>query len=188
MVAALCVILSAAFVIVLMEGLRVVEATTVDAADQRAHCQLVAEHEVRCTAVLEAPPEGVWSRLTDYASFDQIFASGWGSLHVKGAPKGDDTVHLTGFLEGRFGQWPVDAHIRHTVDGATWVAAWDEAGEDIAVNRGSWTLTPHARGTTVVYRLEVQVPGAWRPMVNVALLRVGANVVELVRAAVGGAR
>lgn len=168
-------------------GTRVVaDPVDVDDVDGAAKCQLVAASEVRCTAVFAADAGSVWSAATDYHAFNETFQSGWGSLAVEADEIEGGAVHLHGHLDGVFGEWPIDVTIEHVIDGAVRTASWDEAGDRVTVNRGSWQLSEQGDETKVVYALEVVVEGAWRPMVNVALQLVGANVVEELRRAVDG--
>lgn len=168
-------------------GTRVIEdPTDVESADHASRCQLVAASEVRCTAVFAAEEAAVWTAVTDYDSFNETFQSGWGSLHVTAVPGESGDVRLDGHLEGTFGTWPVEVTIHHSDTDSGHRATWDESGDRVTTNRGSWELQADGDETKVIYALEVVVDGAWRPMVNVALQLVGANVVEELRRAVDG--
>ena len=184
---ALAVILGLCWIGLVSSGTRIVsDPTDVDAADDRAQCQLVAANEVRCTAIFDATEAAVWTAVTDYESFNDTFNSGWGSLHVDADEVSENAIWLVGHLEGTFGTWPVEVTIYHEETPSGHRASWDESGDRVTTNQGRWELETSGDETKVIYSLEVVVTGAWRPMVNVALQLVGANVVEELRQAVDG--
>jgi hypothetical protein len=96
--------------------------------------------EVRAALVLDCPAAAVWSVVTDYDHFSDIFPYER-STHWE--PDPDGRIHLTGLAHSRlYGDWPFDVHVRHeeTPDGK--IASWDGPTPDLPVNRGSWTVTP----------------------------------------------
>lgn len=110
---------------------------------------------VRCALVIDAPVGKVWSVITDYDRFNEIFPYVSKSHATQDA---DGRWHLQGENDARMlGKWPFEVRVKHEETKDKFVASWDEPSHDLLVNQGSWTLTPlDDRHTLLVYRLEVQ--------------------------------
>lgn len=110
---------------------------------------------IHAAAIVSAPPERVWKVVTDYDHFSEIFAHLSAS---KGVRDPDGRWHLTGEVRSIAGRWAMDAHIRHEESPTRYVASWDEPYGAWKINRGSWVVTPHGAGESLLeYRLELSV-------------------------------
>jgi uncharacterized protein YndB with AHSA1/START domain len=115
--------------------------------------------QVRCAIVIDAPAAKVWAVVRDYANHPR-FLPYVSAMEV--VPKEGDRVYLTGTAHSRlWGDWSFAVHVDHkAVPDKEYVASWDEPGEGMAVDRGSWTLTATAPNQTlVVYALQVEAAG-----------------------------
>ena len=139
--------------------------------------------EVRCSAILDYPPEEVWSVITDYQHFSEIFSAKlWSMKLTKIEQEQPGRFHMVGEVNSKFGDWPVDVHINHLESSEKYVASWDEPGGDIKVNRGSWTLSPAGAGKTlVVYSLQSEVARCPNFFINYVLLAELKPVVKAVQ-------
>jgi uncharacterized membrane protein len=113
--------------------------------------------QVRCAVLLDRPMRDVWTVLTDYDRFAEIFPT-LTSAHGKPDAANPDQYHLTGELSSPVGTWTFSSVITHEESPEKFVAHWDSTSGPITRNRGSWTLTPAGEGKTLlVYTLEVEV-------------------------------
>jgi uncharacterized membrane protein len=115
--------------------------------------------QVRCAILIDAPVAGVWDVVRDYANHPR-FLPYVSAMHVE--PKEGGRLYLTGTAHSRlWGDWPFAVHVDHkAVPDKEYVASWDEPGEGLTVNKGSWTLTAAGPGQTlVVYALQVEADG-----------------------------
>jgi ribosome-associated toxin RatA of RatAB toxin-antitoxin module len=111
--------------------------------------------QIRCAAIVASSPEQVWKVVTDYDHFSEIFP------HIstsKGVRESDGRWHITGEIRSVIGHWPMDLHVQHEESAPKFVASWDEPYGSWKVNRGSWVITPHGSGETLLeYNLELNV-------------------------------
>jgi uncharacterized membrane protein len=117
------------------------------------------EVQVRCAIVIDAPVARVWAVVHDYASHPR-FLPYVSALEVQ--PKEGDRVYLTGSAHSRlWGDWPFAMHMNHKMDAdKKYTASWDESGDTLTVNRGSWALTAvNPRQTLVVLTIQWEAPG-----------------------------
>jgi|GEM_PF-1826301 uncharacterized membrane protein len=110
---------------------------------------------VRCAVVLEYPIDDVWSVVTDYLHFSEIFSH---VCHTEIHRDADGLYHLKGTATaGLIGEWPFEVAIRHTENAKERTSLWDNPSEQLRQNSGSWTLTSlDTERTLVVYSLSVQ--------------------------------
>ncbi len=112
--------------------------------------------QVRGAIVVEAPASKVWAVIRDYASHAEFLPY---MSAITAEPKGTDRIYLRGTVHSRvWGDWPFAMHVDHKAGSAKeYIASWDEPGEGLAVNRGSWTVTSiGADQTLVVLSLQVE--------------------------------
>jgi len=111
--------------------------------------------KIRCATIVANSPEQVWKVVTDYDHFSEIFPN---IRTSKGVRDPDGRWHLTGEVRSIIGHWPMDLHVRHEESAPKFVASWDEPYGSWKVNRGSWVVTPHGSGETLLeYNLELTV-------------------------------
>ncbi len=108
---------------------------------------------VRAAIVVERPAARVWSLLTDYPRFPEVFPS---VAKAAATVEADGRHRLKASVSASIlGTWDVDVLIRHE-DGR--IASWDQPSGDILRNRGSWTLTRLDENRTLVeYLLDVEI-------------------------------
>ena len=111
--------------------------------------------QIRAALIVSAPPERVWKVLTNYDGFSDVFPNIGAS---KGVRDPDGRWHVTGEIRSIVGRWPMDVHVRHEESAARFVASWDEPHGAWKVNRGSWVVTQHRGGETLLeYNLELKI-------------------------------
>ena len=111
--------------------------------------------QMHAAIIVTAPPERVWKVVTDYDHFSDVFPNISAS---KGVRDPDGLWHLTGEIRSFIGRWPMDLHVRHEESTAKFAASWDEPHGAWKVNRGSWVVTHHGAGETLLeYNLELRV-------------------------------
>jgi uncharacterized protein YndB with AHSA1/START domain len=111
--------------------------------------------QIRAAVIVSAPPERIWRVVTDYDHFSDIFPNIGAS---KGVHDPDGRWHVTGEIRSIVGRWPMDLHVRHEESAARFVASWDEPHGTWKVNRGSWVVTQHGAGETLLeYNLELRI-------------------------------
>jgi len=111
--------------------------------------------QIRATIIVRAPPERIWKVVTNYGHFSEIFPNIGTS---KGVRDPDGRWHVTGEVRSIVGRWPMDLHVRHEESPARFVASWDEPYGAWKINRGSWIVTQHGVGATLLeYNLELKV-------------------------------
>ncbi len=138
------------------------------------------DKQVRCAVLLDHPMRAVWTVITDYDRFAEIFPT-LTSASGKPDPEDPDQYHLTGELGSPVGTWTFSTVITHEESAEKCVARWDSPSGSITRNRGSWTLTPAGEGKTLlVYALEVEVRHWPTFLVRNALLSRQRTVVEAV--------
>src|SRR5581483_2586657 len=114
---------------------------------------------LRSAAVLPHPPEAVWKVITDYPNFNRTFRY---VSKIDVVEQKDNQTRLSAVAHSRlWGDWPFEVTVNHEShpEQGRYVASWDEPSDDLAVNRGSWTLSPAAddrQSTLLVYVLEVE--------------------------------
>ena len=115
---------------------------------------------VRCAQVLDHPLDTVWTTVTDYELFTEIFPT-LRSSHVESTK--DGIVRLTGEALAFNSIWPFEIEIRHEVTPEKRIASWDgvpERNGKVQRLHGSWTLTPAGPNRTLlVYASEIEVRG-----------------------------
>jgi uncharacterized membrane protein len=111
---------------------------------------------VRCALVVDRPLDRVWSVVTGYDKFPEVFPT---ILKATSSVEPDGRHRLRADVAASiFGTWPVDVLIRHEDKGDVRVASWDQPTGDVLRNAGSWTLTRIDAGRTIVeYLLDVEV-------------------------------
>jgi uncharacterized protein YndB with AHSA1/START domain len=111
--------------------------------------------QIRAVIIIKAPPERVWNVLTNYDRFSEVFPNISAS---KGVRDPDGRWHVTGEVRSIVGRWPMDVHVRHDESPSKFTASWDEPYGAWKVNRGSWVVTPHGSGETLLeYNLDLSV-------------------------------
>ena len=111
--------------------------------------------QIRAAVIVTGPPDRVWNVVTDYDRFSEVFPNIRAS---KGVRDPDGRWHLTGEIRSIVGRWPMDLHVQHEEAPGRFIASWDEPHGAWRVNRGSWVLTQHGAGETLVeYNLELKV-------------------------------
>jgi uncharacterized protein YndB with AHSA1/START domain len=111
--------------------------------------------QIHAAEIVMAPPESVWKVVTDYDHFSEVFPNMATSKGVKDA---DGRWHLSGEVRSVVGRWPMDLHVQHAESASKSVASWDEPNGELKVDRGSWVVTPHGNGETLLeYNLELKV-------------------------------
>lgn len=113
---------------------------------------------VRCALVVDRPLDRVWSVVTGYARFPEVFPT---ILKAESSVEPDGRHRLRAEVSASvLGVWPVDILIRHEEKGDVRVASWDQPTGDVLRNAGSWTLTKLDDNRTLVeYLLDVEVSG-----------------------------
>lgn len=111
---------------------------------------------VRCALVLNSPREQVWSVITDYDHYTQIFPY---LTECSGARLDDTRYHLTAVASSPlYLSWPFTATISHSKNEPQWKTTWNDASGKITTERGSWTLTAlDANRTLLAYTLELRI-------------------------------
>jgi hypothetical protein len=112
--------------------------------------------QVRAAIVLNHPDTAVWSVVTAYDRFADIFPS---ERDVRGVREADGRYRVTGrACIWPWGEWPFDVHVEHREEPGSYRSAWDEPGGDLICNRGSWTVTAlDEHRTRLVVALELEV-------------------------------
>lgn len=138
---------------------------------------------VRCAAVVDAAPADVSAIVRDYAHFPDVFQTSWAKIRVTSAtPDEGGVVHFVGNLDTVFKTLPIDVKIKHTDEGDTHTASWDDAHGALLMDRGSWTVKPApGGGSLLVYQLEIRAPLSPDFAVNNILLAKMGDAVEHVR-------
>ncbi|MFO0564749.1 MAG: SRPBCC family protein [Polyangiaceae bacterium] len=152
-------------------------------SSQGVRCALVRDdagnQPVRCAAVIDASPDAVWSVVTDYAHFGEIFETRLWKVTVESQSlETDGRTHLRGNVVAPYATYPFDVRITHELAAEKKRAAWDESDSDGNRTRGSWTVTPASDGhALVVYEQEVRARRAPRlVVVNLLLAQLGGAV------------
>jgi len=116
---------------------------------------------VRCAVVIDHPTAEVWRVVTDYENFHRFLPYA-GDVRVVGGDQEADTLRLEGATRSSlWGTWRFTANVKHEEhpNPDEYRTSWDEAGEDLTVNRGSWVLQPVGKmgsHTLLVYTLDVE--------------------------------
>jgi uncharacterized protein YndB with AHSA1/START domain len=111
---------------------------------------------VRSAIRFDAPPAKVWEVIQDYPSHPQFLPY---VSAMEARPEAGGRVYVTGTVHSRlWGDWPFAAYVDHKkISDGEFVATWDEPGEGLAVNRGSWMVRAVERDKTlVVYTLQAE--------------------------------
>lgn len=127
--------------------------------------------QVRCSMVLDYPPEKVWGVITDYDNFADIFPT---LKSCKVDSRGKGRAQLTGVARSMLGDWPFDIVVHEEVEaGKKYHVHWEGDSGDVQRIKGSWTVTPSGEGKTLlVYASHVEIKRYpdWS-VVNALLLR-----------------
>jgi hypothetical protein len=111
--------------------------------------------QLRAALIVSVPPDRVWNVVTNYDHFTEVFPNISAS---KGTREPDGRWHLTGEVRSIIWRWPMDVHLRHLEEAGRFIASWDEPHGTWKVNRGSWVVTPHGAGETLLeYNLDLKV-------------------------------
>ena len=111
--------------------------------------------QIRAAVIVSASPDRVWKVVTDYDHFSDVFPN---ISTSKGVRDPDGRWHVTGEVRSIVGRWPMDIHVKHEESADRFVASWDEPNGAWKVNRGSWVVTQHGAGETLLeYNLELKV-------------------------------
>jgi carbon monoxide dehydrogenase subunit G len=113
------------------------------------------QKQIRAAVIVSAAPDHVWKVVTDYEHFSDVFPNISSS---KGVHDPDGRWHVTAEVHSMVGSWPMDLHVQQEESVEKSVASWDEPHGAWKVNRGSWVVTPHGNGETLLeYNLELKV-------------------------------
>ncbi len=113
------------------------------------------QKQIRAAVIVSASPDRVWKVVTDYDHFSDVFPNISSS---KGVHDPDGRWHVTAEVHSMVGSWPMDLHVLQEESAGKSVASWDEPHGVWKVNRGSWVVTPHGNGETLLeYNLELKV-------------------------------
>ena len=159
--AALFLTTGALLLVLILRGTLATSATpkpSTSADGPLAHLWLTPEGRkvVRCALVIDRPLDRVWSVVTGYDRFPEIFPT---ILKATSSVEPDGRHRLRADVSASLlGTWPVDILIRHQESGGVRVASWDQPTGDVLRNAGSWTLTKlDDSRTRVEYLLDVEV-------------------------------
>jgi hypothetical protein len=124
--------------------------------------------QIRAAVIVNASADRVWKVVTDYDHFSDVFPN---ISTSKGVRDPDGRWHVTGEVRTIVGSWPMDLHVQHEESAERSVASWDEPHGAWKVNRGSWVVTPHGNGETLLeYNLELKISPFPDFVVRAALL------------------
>jgi len=159
--AALFLVTGVLFLVLVLRGTLATSETprpSTSADGALAHLWLSPEGRkvVRCALVVDRPLDRVWSVVTGYARFPEIFPT---VQKATSSVEPDGRHRLQAEVSASvLGVWPVDVLIRHEEKGDVRVASWDQPTGDVLRNSGSWTLTKlDDQRTLVEYLLDVEV-------------------------------
>lgn len=126
--------------------------------------------QVRCSMVLDHPPEKVWAVITEYDNFADIFPT---LASCAAEEKDAGNVRLTGIAHSTLGDWPYDIVVQHVVKPDEYHSHWEGDSGEVQKLVGSWTVTSAGDGKTLlVYASHVEIKRYpdW-VVVNAMLLR-----------------
>jgi carbon monoxide dehydrogenase subunit G len=119
--------------------------------------------QVRCSMVLDHPPEKVWDVLTDYDSFVDIFPTleSCSKNNVTIMPRSTTrTVYLSGEARSAIGTWPFEIVVEEEKTPGRYHSHWRGERGDVKKIAGSWTVTPAGeRKTLLVYVSHIEIKG-----------------------------
>jgi Polyketide cyclase / dehydrase and lipid transport len=138
---------------------------------------------VRCAIILDQPMTDVWSVVTDYEHYSEVFPH---VCHTRIDRDPDGRYHLIGAARTPvFGDWPFEVHIRHEESSRVCSSLWDNPNQSLSVNRGGWTLTSLGPKTTLAtYMLDVEIRPFPNFIIRNAFLSKLADIVDAVARAV----
>lgn len=111
---------------------------------------------VRCAIVVPAPAAEVWKVITDYDNHHRFMPY---VTHVGSTETADGRHRIAGLAHSQlWGDWLFDSTVKHTATDDGYKAAWDEAGDPLTVNRGSWQVRALGKNDSlVVFSLEIEL-------------------------------
>jgi hypothetical protein len=115
--------------------------------------------QVRCSMVLDDPPEKVWDVVTDYDHFTDIFPTleSCSAGPISGGIRNWE-VHLSGSARSAIGTWPFDIDVQNEVEPRGGHSHWEGESGDVKKIAGSWTVTPAGEGKTLlVYASHIDI-------------------------------
>jgi carbon monoxide dehydrogenase subunit G len=133
-------------------------------SDEGIICRLYqppqGDWQVRCSMILDDPPEKVWGVVTDYANFESIFPTLESCSQGPFASGGafTKTVQLSGLARSAIGTWPFDIVVKEEEGPGRYHSHWEGESGDVEKIAGSWTVTPAGEGKTLlVYASHIEI-------------------------------
>lgn len=128
-------------------------------SDEGVICRLYqppqGDWQVRCSMVLDYPPEKVWGVITDYDNFADIFPT-LESCDYERSKNGD--AHLSGLARSAIGTWPFDILVKNDAQAGGYHSHWEGESGDVRKIAGSWTVTSAGEGKTLlVYTSHLEI-------------------------------
>jgi Polyketide cyclase / dehydrase and lipid transport len=118
----------------------------------------VGDWQVRCSMILDEPPDKVWSVVTDYDNFVDIFPT-LESCSAARLYSSTGPVLLSGEAHSAIGTWPFSITVTEEKTPGRYHSYWEEVESgDVTTVEGSWTVTPAGEGKTLlVYTSHIEI-------------------------------
>ncbi len=111
--------------------------------------------QVRCSMILDDPPDKVWNVITDYANFADIFST-LKTCDYEKEKNGD--ARLFGEAHSALGDWPFDIIVKHEEKTSGHGSHWEGDSGTVQKLKGSWTVSSAGEGKTLlVYASHVEI-------------------------------
>lgn len=141
-----------------VEGLNPREIKDIERGDVVVHLRDTKEStlkDVRCVGVVKAPPERIWSVLTDYEAYGKIFPRILRSEVRARDGHFEDHYSLLDYPWPLQDRWTLN---RITHDATRYAINWRRVEGSVKEVVGSWHLFPDGDQTVVVYKVRLD-PG-----------------------------